>query len=97
MRADVRAGAAFPDYELADHAGQPKRHPQLEAAARADSRRSSLWNAAKSRGVPLRAILATVAVVVVAYLAGKLVYRLRDVLLLLVVAGFVALLLNRWW
>ncbi len=44
--------------------------------------------------VPLRAILATVAVVVVVYLAGKIVDRLRDVILLLVVAGFIALLLN---
>ena len=31
---------------------------------------------------------------VVVYLAGKLVYRLRDVILLLIVAGFVAVLLN---
>jgi predicted PurR-regulated permease PerM len=53
-----------------------------------------LWQAAESRGVPLRTIIATVAVVVTAYLAGKVVYRLRDVLLLLLVAGFVALLLN---
>jgi len=44
--------------------------------------------------VPLRAILVTVAVVILAYLAGKIIDRLRDVILLLVVAGFVALLLN---
>jgi len=44
--------------------------------------------------VPLRAILATVAVVVVVYLAGKILDRLRDVILLLVVSGFIALLLN---
>ena len=50
--------------------------------------------AAESRGIPLRAILATVAVVAVVYLAGKLVYRLRDVILLMIVAGFVALILN---
>ncbi len=48
----------------------------------------------ESRGVPLRAILATVAVVVAVYLAGKLFYRLRDVFLLVTVAGFIALLLN---
>jgi len=44
--------------------------------------------------VPLRAILATVAVVVVVYLAGKILDRLRDVILLLVVSGFISLLLN---
>jgi predicted PurR-regulated permease PerM len=44
--------------------------------------------------VPLRTILVTVAVVAAVYLAGQLVYRLRTILLLIVVAGFVALLLN---
>jgi len=50
--------------------------------------------AAESRNIPLRAILATVAVVIVVYMAGKLIYRLRDILLLMIVAGFVAVLLN---
>ena len=58
------------------------------------TRRERLWRSSESRGIPLRAILATVAVVVVAYLAGKLLYRLRDVILLMAVAGFIALLLN---
>lgn len=58
------------------------------------TRRDRLWKTAESRGVPLRAILTTVAVVVAVYLLGKLIYRLRDVLLLVVVAGFIALLLN---
>jgi predicted PurR-regulated permease PerM len=58
------------------------------------TRRARLWSAAASRGVPLPAILVTVAVVVVTYMAGKLLYRLRDVLLLIAVAGFVAVLLN---
>jgi len=44
--------------------------------------------------VPLRTIVVSVAVVVVTYLAGKLIYRLRDVVLLVVVAGFIAVLLN---
>jgi len=35
-----------------------------------------------------------VAVVALTYLAGKLLYRLRDVILLMVVGGFVALILN---
>src|SRR6266568_1740458 len=59
-----------------------------------DTRLARLWQAAESRGVPLRTIIATVAVVVSVYLAGKVVYRLRDGLLLLLAAGFVALLLN---
>jgi predicted PurR-regulated permease PerM len=58
------------------------------------TRRARLWQTAEANHVPLRAILVTVAVVVLTYLAGKLVYRLRDVLLLIVVAGFVALILN---
>jgi predicted PurR-regulated permease PerM len=58
------------------------------------TRRERLWRSAESRGIPLRAILAAVGVVVAAFLAGKLLYRLRDVLLLMAVAGFIALLLN---
>jgi predicted PurR-regulated permease PerM len=59
-----------------------------------DTRRARLWTAAEARNVPLRAILVTVAVVAVAYLAGALIYRLRDVILLMVVAGFVTVILN---
>jgi predicted PurR-regulated permease PerM len=58
------------------------------------TRRARLWRSAESQGIPLRAILVTVAVVVVTYVTGKLLYRLRDVLLLVAVSGFVALLLN---
>ena len=58
-----------------------------------ESRRDRLWDSAAARGVPLLAILATVAVVVVTFLAAKLGYKLREIILLMVVAGFVALLL----
>ena len=58
------------------------------------TRRARLWAAAQVRGIPLRAILATVAVVVVAYLLGKVVYRLKDVILLILVAAFVTIILN---
>jgi predicted PurR-regulated permease PerM len=58
------------------------------------TRRARLWRSAESQGIPLRAILVTVAVVVVTFMAGKLLYRLRDVLLLMAVSGFIALLLN---
>jgi predicted PurR-regulated permease PerM len=53
-----------------------------------------LWAYADVRKVPLRTIVVTVAVVAATYLAGQLIYRLRDIFLLFVVAGFVALLLN---
>ncbi|HEY1640488.1 MAG TPA: AI-2E family transporter [Streptosporangiaceae bacterium] len=78
-------------------AGQPVTVPPALAPqppAPPGPRRARLWQAAADRGIPLQTILVTVGVVAVAYLAGKVIYRLRDVLLLLVVAGFVALLLN---
>lgn len=53
-----------------------------------------MWAAAESRGIPLRTILASAAVLVLVYLAGKLIYRLRDIILIVVVAGFVAVILN---
>jgi predicted PurR-regulated permease PerM len=58
------------------------------------SRRERLWKAAAARKIPLGTILVTVAVIAVTFLLAKLVYRLRDVLLLIVVAGFLALILN---
>jgi predicted PurR-regulated permease PerM len=57
-------------------------------------RMARLFRAADERHIPLRTILVTVAVVAVTYLAGQLIYRLRDIVLLIVVAGFVAVLLN---
>src|SRR5215469_16116102 len=58
------------------------------------TRRARLRDAAAARGIPLAAIITAVAVVALTFLAGKLLYRLRDVILLMVVAGFVALILN---
>src|SRR6516225_8946696 len=57
-------------------------------------RLARLFEAADRRHVPLRTILVTVAVVVATYLAGKLLYLLRDIVLLMLVAGFTAMLLN---
>ena len=57
-------------------------------------RRTRLRRAAESAGIPLPTILVTVAVVALTYLAALVVVHLRDILLLMVVAGFVALLLN---
>ncbi len=58
------------------------------------TRRARLWEWSDERHVPLQAILITVGVVVITLMAGKIVYKLRDVLLLMAVAGFIALLLN---
>ena len=58
------------------------------------SRRARLWEWADERRVPLMAILITIALAVAVYLLGQVVYKLREILLLVVVAGFVALLLN---
>jgi predicted PurR-regulated permease PerM len=58
------------------------------------ARHGRLRDAAAKRGVPLATILTTVAVVVLVYLAGKLAYRIRDVLLMIAIAGFVSLILN---
>jgi predicted PurR-regulated permease PerM len=44
--------------------------------------------------VPLRTILVTVAVVAATYLAGLLIYKLRTLVLLVIVAGFLAVLLD---
>ena len=53
-----------------------------------------LWDAADLRKVPLRTIVVALLAVALFYLAGKLIYRLRDVVLLLLVAGFIAMILN---
>jgi predicted PurR-regulated permease PerM len=53
-----------------------------------------LWEGANFRKIPLPTIFVVVLIIAVAYLAGKLIYRLRDELLLFLVAGFIALLLN---
>ncbi len=53
-----------------------------------------LLKAAERRHVPLLTIVVTVAIVAATYVAGKLIYRLRDIVVLLLVAGFVTVLLN---
>jgi|HubBroStandDraft_6_1064221.scaffolds.fasta_scaffold32478_2 predicted PurR-regulated permease PerM len=72
------------------HAG----HVTVQPPAPPQGRLARLWKAADVRHVPLRTIVTTVVVVGAAYLAAKLIYRLRDIVLLFVVAGFLALLLN---
>ena len=67
---------------------------QVDTVTAAHVKHARLRDAAARRGVPLASILVTVAVVVLVYLAGKLAYRIRDVLLMIAVAGFVCLILN---
>ena len=63
-------------------------------SSRREAGLARLFEAADRRHVPLRTILVTAGVVVAAYLACKLMYRLRDIVLLMLVAGFTAMLLN---
>lgn len=53
----------------------------------AATRRKRIFAWADLRSVPLRTIVVTVAIVVVVYLAGQLLYRLRDVVLLVVIGS----------
>lgn len=76
------------------NAARPGRPAQVDAVNTVPARDGRLRDAVAKRGVPLAAILVTVAVVVLVYLAGKLAYRIRDVLLMIAVAGFVSLILN---
>lgn len=55
---------------------------------------SGLMDAAASRGVPLRTIVAAVAVVAATGLLGIIAYRLRGVLLLIFAGSFVAAILD---
>src|ERR1700744_1771043 len=57
-------------------------------------RLARLFEAADRHRVPLRTILVTAGVAIATYLAGKLMYLLRDVMLLMLVAGFVAMRLT---
>jgi len=69
-------------------------HGFVEKDRRPGSRAERFWAGANAKGIPLQAIVAAVAIVAATYLAGKLIYRLRDVVFLLLVAGFLAVLLN---
>jgi predicted PurR-regulated permease PerM len=67
----------------------PEEHPLVIR-----TRRARLFKSAEDNHVPLKTILTTALVVVLVFLLGKVLYRLRDVLLLMLVGGFVALILN---
>jgi predicted PurR-regulated permease PerM len=65
-----------------------------ESRTVSDTRRARIIQRAALHNVPLPTILTTVAVIVAVYFAGKLLYRLRDLMMLLLVGGFIALILN---
>jgi len=58
------------------------------------NRRERLFRSVNFTHVPLATILVTVGIIVAVYLAGKVLYRLREVVLLMVVGGFISLLLD---
>jgi predicted PurR-regulated permease PerM len=60
----------------------------------APSRRSMIFSRAEAHNVPLMTILVTIGVIILVYFTGKLLYRLRDVLVLMLIGGFIALILN---
>jgi predicted PurR-regulated permease PerM len=57
-------------------------------------RRERLFAAASAKGVPLRTILTVDAVVIVTWLLYRLIGRLREVILWILIAAFIALVLN---
>ncbi len=65
-----------------------------DEGSRAATRRGRLFASAHSARVPLATILASVGVVVGVYALGQLLFRLKGILLILVVGSFVAVLLN---
>jgi predicted PurR-regulated permease PerM len=53
-----------------------------------------LRGAAESRSIPLWTIITVIGLAATVYVGGKVLYRLRDILMLLAVSGFIALILN---
>jgi predicted PurR-regulated permease PerM len=53
-----------------------------------------MFRRADEHNVPLRTIFTTVFIVVAVYLTGKVLVRLRDIIMLMVVGSFLALVLN---
>ena len=58
------------------------------------TRWTTLRGAAESRSIPLRTIITVIGLAAMIYVGAKVLYRLRDILILLAVSGFIALILN---
>jgi predicted PurR-regulated permease PerM len=72
---------------------QPPEQPD-EARVVPDTRRARIIERAAVNNVPLNTILVTIFVIVAVFFTAKVLYRLRDLMMLLLVGGFVALILN---
>jgi predicted PurR-regulated permease PerM len=80
---------------VSEEQGRPVRSKRgQERSGQLGYRLGRLWGAAEIRKIPLMTIIVAILAVAFFYLAGKLVYRLRDIVLLMLVAGFLALILN---
>ncbi len=64
------------------------------ATGHEESRWQRLFTAAQDRGVPLRTIVTVDAVVIITWVAYRLLGRLREIILWILIAGFIALVLN---
>lgn len=62
--------------------------------AELDTRRAKMFKRAQANDVPLKTIFVTIFSVVAVYALAKLLFRLRDLLLLMLVGSFIALILN---
>ncbi|HEY1988537.1 MAG TPA: AI-2E family transporter [Acidimicrobiales bacterium] len=65
-----------------------------KATGHRGSRWQRLLNSAQAKGVPLRTILTIDAVVIITWVAYRLLGRLREIILWLLIAAFIALVLN---
>jgi predicted PurR-regulated permease PerM len=74
----------------------PRRQPPVEEVEEdvPESRRGRILRIASGNSVPVLTILFAIFAVAFTYLAGQVIYHLRDLLLLGLVGGFVALILN---
>ncbi len=62
--------------------------------AKALSRRARIIETAEANHVPLRTILVVVGLLVTVFVAAELLYRMRGLVVLMLVGGFIALILN---
>ena len=85
MASDTRCSAALIAWK-----SLPWKQGEPETAAQRPSRYERIRATAAARGIPLPAILTFCGVVVAIYLAGKIAYRMLDILLMIAVAGFLA-------
>ncbi len=92
---------AVPSDQTEDVPGQPPTIVSESTVERKDRevgpdapRRERMFAAASARGVPLRTILTVDAVVIATWVLYRLIGRLREVILWILIAAFIALVLN---